>query len=72
MEISTSAEANHVCHKIGRIFTLVSLMSKVGDQNPNGLHMYLRATHTRIPSIIYVAMAFRGNTRYVILNGMLK
>ena len=32
--------------------------------------MYLRATHTRIPLIIYVAMAFHGNTKYIILNGM--
>ena len=59
-----------MCHWIGSIFTLVSLTSKVSDQNPHGLHTYLRAAHTCIPLIIYVAMAFHGNTKYVILNGM--
>ena len=61
-----------MCHKVGYIFALVLLTSKVGGQNLHGLHTYLRAAHTCIPLIIYLAMAFHGNTKYVILNGMLK
>ena len=43
----------------------VLLTSRVDDQN-------LLMGHTHTNSVIYVAMAFHRNRRYVILNGMLK
>ena len=35
-------------------------------------YLFMGRTHTHIPLIIYVAIAFHGNTKYVILIGMLK